>query len=60
MPLTWMVSMLVVEARLELRLDPLPRSEEVLTRRLKNSDAAREAVSTSKLFRRLNNKEIGP
>ncbi len=47
--------MLVVEARLEPRLEEGARSG-LLTRRLKNSDAAREAVSTRRLLRRLKQK----
>ena len=51
-PLTWMVSMLVVEACRELLLELWPRSG-LLMRRLKNSEAASEAVSTRRLFLRL-------
>ncbi len=47
-----MVSMLVVEACRELLLELWPRSG-LLMRRLKNSEAASEAVSTRRLFLRL-------
>lgn len=54
MPLRWTVSMLVVEAWRELRLEPIPRS----VRPRKKSDGAYENASTSRLLRRLGKHQI--